>query len=55
MKYKMEQKKNDKVENDDVKNPAFTEDQIISIFSTGEKVEKSLRGAKPNGKKKKAK
>jgi len=38
--------------------PALTEEQLISIFSTGEKVERTPRGAKPvtnNNKKKKGK
>jgi hypothetical protein len=35
--------------------PALSEEEIISIFSTGEKVEKTPRGAKPNDKKKKNK
>lgn len=35
--------------------PALTDEQLISIFSTGEKVDKTPRGAKPNGKKKKNK
>ena len=37
--------------------PLLTEEQLISIFSSGEKVEKSLRGSKPenNEKKKKVK
>jgi hypothetical protein len=35
--------------------PRLTEEEIISIFSTGEKGEKTPRGAKPNDKKKKNK
>ena len=40
--------------------PAYTDEELIKIFSTGEKVEKTPRGAKPpeantSGKKKKGK
>jgi hypothetical protein len=56
MKMKAEQKKNIKTENViENKEPLLTEEQIISIFSTGEKVEKSLRGQNPGAKKKKNK
>ena len=61
IKMKAEQKKQtqnlDKQEQEQQqKQPALTEEQLISIFSTGEKVEKTLRGSKPDtGKKKKGK
>jgi hypothetical protein len=57
MKMKAEQKKNAKTENVVVENkePLLTEEELISIFSTGEKVEKSMRNDKPSGQNKKKK
>lgn len=56
MKMKAEQKKNTKTENVvENKEPLLTEEQLISIFSTGEKVEKSMRNDKPSGQNKKKK
>jgi hypothetical protein len=58
MRAKYEQKKQEisspPIDSSSLK-PALTDEQLISIFSTGEKVEKTPRGAKPNGKKKKNK
>jgi len=58
MRAKYEQKKQEisspSIDSSPLK-PALTDEQLISIFSTGEKVEKTPRGAKPNGKKKKNK
>jgi hypothetical protein len=63
LKMKSELKKKTESENQNQKEnhleqaPLLTEEQLISIFSSGEKVEKSLRGTKPenNEKKKKVK
>ena len=48
-------KKNKQVEASIPTQPLYTEEEIISIFSTGEKVEKTPRGAKPKTDKKKKK
>jgi hypothetical protein len=62
IKMKSEQKKqasnlDSQEQNKQQEQPALTDDQLISIFSTGEKVEKTLRGSKPEtgNKKKKGK
>jgi hypothetical protein len=52
---KQELKKEEFVQKASNLEPAFTDEQIISIFSTGEKVEKTPRNAKPNTDKKKKK
>ena len=56
MKMKADQKKM-KTENVVVENkePLLTDEQLISIFSTGEKAEKSMRNDKPSGQNKKKK
>ena len=60
IKMKSEQKKqatDNQEQNKQQEQPTLTDEQLISIFSTGEKVEKTLRGSKPEtgNKKKKGK
>jgi hypothetical protein len=53
MKKKAEQKKQPQTDATPAQAPLLTEEQLISIFSKGEKAEKSMRNEKPTNKKNK--